>query len=92
MSDRQRLNDLAVSETGFVFDPLSGATFNANAAGLALLDGLKRGMDHDGLVALLDERFDVGPADLHRDVDEFLALLRDQGLVAKEFRAEPTDA
>ena len=91
MSDRQRLNELAVSDTGFVFDPLSGATFNTNASGLAILEGLKEGRIRDALVADLEARFEVGEADLHRDVDEFVALLRDHGLVGKGFRVESTD-
>ena len=31
MSDLNRLRDLALSDTGFVFDPCSGATFTVNA-------------------------------------------------------------
>ena len=40
MSDLNRLRDLALSDTGFVFDPCSGATFTVNATGLAVLKGL----------------------------------------------------
>ena len=92
MSDRQRLNELAVSDTGFVFDPLSGATFNTNASGLSILEGIKRGKGRDEIVADLEEAFEVGEADLHRDVDELVVLLRDHGLVGKDFRLDSTDA
>jgi hypothetical protein len=36
----QHLVDLAVSESGFVFDPWSGSTFTVNSTGLVLLAGL----------------------------------------------------
>lgn len=80
-SIRKRLDDLAVSETGFVFDPYSGATFSLNGPALCLLRGLQEGLDRDGLIARLEEAFDVAGADLHRDVDEFLEQLRYNGLL-----------
>jgi PqqD family protein of HPr-rel-A system len=83
-SINQRLKDLAVSETGFVFDPYSGATFSLNASALCLLRGLKEGLDRDELIARLEESFDVTDADLSRDIDEFLELLRYNGVLPHE--------
>jgi PqqD family protein of HPr-rel-A system len=83
-SVNQRLKDLAVSETGFVFDPYSGATFSLNASALCLLRGLKEGLDRDKLIARLEESFDVTDADLSRDIDEFLELLRYNGVLPHE--------
>ena len=80
----QRLRDLAVSETGFVFDPYSGATFSLNASALCLLRGLKEGLDREELLARLEELFDVTDADLSRDIDEFLELLRYNGVLPHE--------
>ena len=83
-SINQRLRDLAVSETGFVFDPYSGATFSLNASALCLLRGLKEGLDREELLARLEELFDVTDADLSRDIDEFLELLRYNGVLPQE--------
>ncbi|MFA9411440.1 MAG: HPr-rel-A system PqqD family peptide chaperone [Deltaproteobacteria bacterium] len=83
-SINQRIKDLAVSETGFVFDPYSGATFSLNASALCLLRGLKEGLDRDKLIAQLEESFDVTDADLSRDIDEFLELLRYNGVLPHE--------
>ncbi len=83
-SINQRLKDLAVSETGFVFDPYSGATFSLNASALCLLRGLKEGLAPDELIARLEESFDVTDADLSRDIDEFLELLRYNGVLPQE--------
>jgi len=80
----QRLKDLAVSETGFVFDPYSGATFSLNASALCLLRGLKEGLDREELLARLEEVFDVTDADLSRDIEEFLELLRYNGVLPQE--------
>src|SRR5205085_12462462 len=37
MSVQRHLKDLAISETGFVFDPYTGATFTTNATGHCVL-------------------------------------------------------
>lgn len=80
------LEDLAVSDTGFVFDPHTGSTFSVNEAGLAVLDGLRRGSDRSQLLAALAERFDLPPGvDLERDLDEFLRRLRRNALLPEEF-------
>ena len=83
-SINQRIKDLAVSETGFVFDPYSGATFSLNASALCLLRGLKEGLDREELLDRLEELFDVTDADLSRDIDEFLELLRYNGVLPHE--------
>ena len=80
----QRLKDLAVSETGFVFDPSSGATFSLIAAARCLLRGLKEGLERQELIERLEELFDVTDADLSRDIEEFLELLRYNGVLPQE--------
>ena len=81
MPDTQVLKDLAVSESGFVFDPHTGSTFTLNETGKAVLEGLREGCDLEELAELLDDRFEVGSADVRRDLYEFLRLLRQHGLV-----------
>lgn len=79
------LKDLAISESGFVFDPRSGATFTLNDTGRAALDGLRTGLDRAAIEAALVERFEVTGADLHRDVDEFVRQLKQAGFLAQDF-------
>jgi len=81
MQDIQQLKDLAVSDSGFVFDPHTGATFTMNETGKAVLEGLREGADLDELVELLEDRFDAEEADVRRDLLEFLGLLRQSGLL-----------
>lgn len=42
--NRDRLQSLAISETGFIFDPQTGQSFTVNATGLLVLDLLKQGI------------------------------------------------
>lgn len=80
------LKNLAVSETGFVFDPTSGATFTLNPTGLAVLHALREGLALDAILALLGERFDAVARDAKDDVLDFVQLLRQHGLLPADFK------
>lgn len=82
------LNDLAISPSGFVFDPRTGATFSVNEVGRVLLEGLRDGHGLAALGAHLAARFDVDGADLHRDVLEFVRRLQGEGLLDARFELE----
>ena len=88
MDALHKLKDLALSDSGFVFDPYSGGTFSANATGLAILRGLKDGLGREALLARLRAEFELGLDDPARDLDEFLGVLRQNGLVPQEFSLE----
>jgi PqqD family protein of HPr-rel-A system len=80
--DVSRLHDLALSDSGFVFDPTTGHTFTVNATGLAVLRGLKAGDPETKIAAALSEGFEMdGGEDPMRDVADFLTSLRALGLV-----------
>jgi PqqD family protein of HPr-rel-A system len=79
MDARHRLRDLAVSESGFVFDPYGGQTYSLNATGRVILEALRRGDAVEAIEAALREAFDVEPgADVARDVREYLLQMREQ--------------
>ena len=84
-----RLDDLAISRNGFVFDPMTGASFSLNAAGMAMLDGLKEGRSEAAILEDLRERFAVprNGADLGADLGDFVEQLKRHGLVPRDFRA-----
>jgi PqqD family protein of HPr-rel-A system len=84
MQNIKRLGDLALSDTGFAFDPYSGSTFTMNATGLSVVQAMKEGLALDAVVERLRERFEVQSADVRRDVEDFTALLRQHGLVTDE--------
>ena len=68
--------------SGFVFDPLTGHTYNVNATALAALRALKDGAPPEAVIAALDDQFETDPEDdIARDVYELLGRLREHGLV-----------
>jgi hypothetical protein len=72
----QALRRLAISESGFVFDPMSGHHFTVNETGLEILRYLQKEQDMDGLLARLGQEYSVGSKELERDVVEFAGMLR----------------
>jgi PqqD family protein of HPr-rel-A system len=79
-----RLADLAVSESGFVFDPHGGGVFTVNRTARTVLELLKEGRESRDIARTLAERFVVEGADVERDVAEFLLVLRRHGLLGPE--------
>lgn len=77
-----KLRQLAISDAGFVFDPMSGHTFSVNATGQAILARLKEGHDVEAIAGELAEGFELeGGEDVRRDVEDFIARLREHGLL-----------
>lgn len=86
-STEKTLADLAISDNGFVFDPLAGATYSVNRTGLCVLQSLKAGLGRDAIAQRLVEGFTEPTSDPLRDVDDFIQVLRQYGLVAPDFVA-----
>ena len=82
----QRLKDLAVSDTGFVFDPYSGASFSTNLAGMEILRQLKEDASRADILTALNQKFEVvDEDDLDRDIDEFVQVLKQNYVVNNDY-------
>jgi PqqD family protein of HPr-rel-A system len=77
-----RLRELALSDSGFVFDPMTGHTFTVNPSGLLILRWLKDEVALEEVARRLANEFELEPGeDPARDVQDFLAQLRECGLM-----------
>ncbi|MGI4883640.1 MAG: PqqD family protein [Janthinobacterium lividum] len=74
--------DVALSESGFLFNPATGDSFAANPVAAELLALARRGLDGPAARAEILARYDVAPAQLDKDWDDLLAQLRDFQLLA----------
>jgi len=66
---------LALSESGFVFDPVSGQSFTVNETGVALLRLLQQSTDLQEIQESLADIYDVQPNELERDINNFTSSL-----------------
>jgi hypothetical protein len=80
-----RLKDVALSDSGFLFDPYTGLTFSTNASGRFMLERLKAGHKPDELSGELRKAFALEEGDdPARDAREFLLLLRENGVLPRD--------
>lgn len=76
-----KLKSLALSDTGFLFDPVSGSTFTMNETGVRILASLKSGKSREETVLEIMSHYDVEKDDADRDYSDFLVQLNQLGLV-----------
>ncbi|WP_456341501.1 HPr-rel-A system PqqD family peptide chaperone [Thermovibrio sp.] len=79
-----KLQKLAMSDEGFIFDPETGSSFTVNQTGLFILKLLKEGKSQEEVVEALTEEFDVSREEAARDLIDFLEQLRLNGLLREE--------
>jgi len=72
-----RLESLAVSGTGFVFDPATGHTYTLNRTGLDVLRLLREGVPPGEIGGRLADRYEVAAHEAERDAALFVARLRE---------------
>ena len=68
----ERLQRLAVSDTGFVFDPQTGQSFTLNSTGMISLNHLKRGDSVEDTARSLAEIYGVSIELARTSVEAFL--------------------
>lgn len=78
---KKRLRELALSDTGFLFDPITGHMYTLNRTGSAIIQLLRDGIPESDLPSRLSERFDVPAEEAERDCLFFLGSLREHRLI-----------
>ncbi len=78
------LQNLAVSDSGFLFDARTGRTFSLSPTGTFLLRALIGGTPPDGLPGQLMSAFDLDANLAERDAEQFLLRLRDLRIFGHE--------
>ncbi len=76
-----RLKELAISETGLIFDPSTGSIFTANATGVQILMALKEEKDTAQIKEALMNEFEVNENTVEMDIQDFLTQLSTSGFV-----------
>jgi len=85
--DTRHLAMLALSDTGFVFDPRTGHSYTVNSTGLALLRGLKQGSSPAQFEEELRASFDC-PATVTADIEMFISTLVNYELLGTDSTTE----
>lgn len=75
---------IAVSESGFVFDPTTGDSYSLNPIAAEILEMVKKEMNDDEIKSTLQEKYDVTSSVLEKSLDEFYSSLRNLNLLSDD--------
>lgn len=73
--------NLALSESGFLFNPANGDSFSLNPIGLEIIQAIKQGSDEQAIRQQLLQNYAVDANTLEKDLYDFLNLLRKHRLL-----------
>ena len=73
--------NIAVSETGFIFDPSTGDSFTLNPLGLEILEMMRREKSQADITDYVTSKYDVDKASFERYYYDFIATLKHLQLI-----------
>jgi hypothetical protein len=76
--------NIALSESGFIFDPATGDSYSVNGTGLKILEYLKSGFTESEIVTALVENSDADVQLIREDLDDFINHLKQLKMVVDE--------
>jgi len=79
-----RLSSLAISDSGFIFDPVTGGTFTTNEIGIKIIRSLKDNMEPIHIISEVVEEFEVDFEEAEMDVIDYVRKLKTYNLIIDE--------
>ncbi len=76
--------NIAISETGFIFNPLTGDSFSVNETGLFVLQKLKEEENEETILKAFQEEFELDRNTAEIDLNDFLSTLKSYQLTTYE--------
>lgn len=74
-------NNIAVSESGFVFDPNSGESFSLNKTGREILNLLKESKSITEIRSIILSKYEVSESAFNRYFEDFTQMLKHYHLI-----------
>jgi len=76
--------DVAISDNGFVFDPVTGESFTLNPIGVEILSLYKDGNKKSVIIDVLLNKYDVQKIELEKSISDFEKMITDYNLTEKQ--------
>lgn len=77
-------DNIAVSENGFIFNPLTRDSFSVNETGVFIIKKLKEGESEESILKNLVDEYDLDTYTAERDLNDFLSMLKSYQLTTHE--------
>ena len=70
-------SNVAISETGFVFDPTTGDSYSLNQIGTEIIELMKQDKTEEFIKDVLLEKYEIDKSNLERYFFDFVTMLRE---------------
>ncbi|MBN2828697.1 MAG: PqqD family protein [Candidatus Cloacimonetes bacterium] len=77
-----KLKKIAISESGFIFDPSTGISYNSNEMAITIINLLNKDRSEEEIIAKIMEEYEVTHDAIRRDLEYFLTQLKNLHLVS----------
>lgn len=77
-------SNLAVSDSGFIFNPSNGDSFSTNTVGADIIRLLKEGKSLAEIKKEMAAKYEVEASVFEKDYEDFISQLRDHFLVSHD--------
>ncbi|MCF6224262.1 MAG: PqqD family protein [Flavobacteriaceae bacterium] len=77
-------NNIAISESGFIFNPEIGTSFSTNPLGISILKQLKTNTSLEKIRTSIVENYDVDSITCEKDLDDFLSMVNQYNLLEEK--------
>lgn len=75
---------LAISDSGFIFDPTTGESFSTNVVGAEIIKMLNQNKDESEIKKYFLENYEVDEFTFERSYNDFVTMLRYFNLIENE--------
>jgi hypothetical protein len=72
--------DIAISDTGFVFNPVSGESFSLNTIGVEILKLYRENKSKEEIMKTLLKKYNVTEFELEKSISDFEKMIIDYNL------------
>ncbi len=76
--------NIALSETGFIFNPTTGDSFSANSIGAEIIEMLKSETKTKDIIKTICDKYDVESSAFEKDLEDFMLQIRDANLTTHQ--------
>ncbi len=76
--------NIAVSDSGFVFNSTTGESFSVNPIGVEIIELLKQDLTIEQINNNLLEKYNADIVTIDKDVNDFISLLEQYSLIDKQ--------
>ena len=73
--------NIAISESGFLFDPTGGESYSLNEQGLEIINLLKEKKSNEEIAAFMSDNYDIESDDFEKYYFDFLGMLKQYQLL-----------